>query len=135
MKTYVKFENLYGSNMEIMFRMKGFHPNEHFRVLVDGSLQYTRNEDTPHFDKDVLQEIGEDADETFITMSTGVIPYGENSIEISVLSEFEVWDPDFVSTAQVEIKRISFNGTLNGGARECIPVPDGWYAPELSIHP
>jgi hypothetical protein len=78
-------------------------------------------------------DIGETADETFEHIFSGNIPYGMNSIEISVLSEFDERDPDFVSTAQVEIKRISFNGTRDGGARECNKVPDGWYAPELSI--
>tara|TARA_B110000285_G_C14811827_1_gene462329 strand:- start:328 stop:540 length:213 start_codon:yes stop_codon:yes gene_type:complete len=63
------------------------------------------------------------------------LPFGNNSIEISVLSEFTEKNPDFVSSAQVEIKRISFNGTIDGAARECIPVADGWYAPALSSAP
>jgi hypothetical protein len=79
--------------------MKGFNPNEYFRVLVDGNLQYSSNSDTKQFDKETLVEIGEDADETFVSIFTETIPYGENSIEISVLSEFEKRDPDFVSTA------------------------------------
>ena len=80
-------------------------------------------------------DLGEYTDESFITISTENLPFGKNSIEISLLSEFTEKDPNFVSRAQVEIKRITFNGTIDGGARECIEVPDGWYAPALSCSP
>ena len=63
------------------------------------------------------------------------MPFGNNSIEISVLSEFETYDPDFVSKAHVEIKRISFTGTSKGGAAECLPVPEGYFAPASSVKP
>jgi hypothetical protein len=51
------------------------------------------------------------------------------------LSEFDKYDPNFVSKAQVEIKRIAFSGTVNGGASKCIDVPGGWFAPALSVYP
>ena len=47
MKGYIQIQNLYGSNIELQIRMKGFSENEYFRVLVDGNLQYSSNENTP----------------------------------------------------------------------------------------
>ena len=52
-----------------------------------------------------------------------------------MLSEVENWEDDFKSRAQVEIKRIQFLGTTNGGASACIPIPDGYYAPAGSELP
>merc|ERR1719272_422302 len=63
------------------------------------------------------------------------MPYGMNSMEISVLSEVENWSDSFKSRANVEIKRIHFLGTTNGGASDCIPIPAGYYAPERSELP
>lgn len=45
------------------------------------------------------------------------------------------YDPFFKSVAKVEIKRITFIGMQNGGAVECLQVPDGWYAPAHSSTP
>ena len=112
--------------------MKGFSENEYFRVLVDGNLQFSSNKNTPYLERAKYIEKGEDTDESFIWISTETLPFGKNSVEISLLSEVTERDPEFVSRAQVEIKRISFNGTMSGGARECIPVPTGFYAPALS---
>jgi len=63
-----------------------------------------------------------------VYFESGLMPYGNNSIEISAISNFEQYDPNFVSKAHLEIKRITFLGTKVGGASDCIPVPDGWYA-------
>lgn len=38
-------------------------------------------------------------DAAFISLRTSTVPYGNNTIEISVLSEFDTYDPDFVSKA------------------------------------
>lgn len=135
MKGFVQIQNLYGSNVEIQLRMKGFNENEYFRVLTNGGLQYTSNQNTPQLDRAKIIELGDATDGSFISIFTDALPFGNNSIEISVLSEFTEKNPDFVSSAQVEIKRISFNGTIDGAARECIPVADGWYAPALSSAP
>lgn len=70
----------------------------------------------------------------FDNFESSIIPFGSNSFEISVLSNKQIRDPDFVSKAHVEIQRITFYGTSTGGASECYPVEDGWYAPELSSH-
>ena len=74
-------------------------------------------------------------DQAFVSLRTTTVPYGNNTIEISVISEFETFDPEFVSKAQVEIKRIAFTGTINGGASRCIDVPEGSYAPAKSVYP
>ena len=71
----------------------------------------------------------------FVYFESGLIPYGNNSVEISVLSNFDEYQKDFKSKANVEIKRITFLGTTVGGASDCIPVPDGWYAASMSHFP
>lgn len=63
------------------------------------------------------------------------MPFGNNSVEISIISDIETHKSNFVSKARVQIKRISFLGTTRGGAAECVPVPDGWYAPARSVDP
>jgi hypothetical protein len=73
--------------------------------------------------------------EDFVFFETGLIPYGNNSVEISVLSNKEKYDPNFKSLARVLIKRITFHGTTIGGASDCIKVLDGWFAPEKSVMP
>jgi len=50
------------------------------------------------------------------------------------LSNKQNRDPNYISKAYVEIKRVTFFGTSTGGASECYPVLDGWYAPALSSH-
>ena len=40
-----------------------------------------------------------------------------------------------MSRAVVEIKSISFEGAIHGGAKTCLPVTEGWYAPEKSEAP
>ena len=32
--------------MNIQYKMKGFHPNEYFKVLINGKRQYSTNKDT-----------------------------------------------------------------------------------------
>ena len=74
-------------------------------------------------------------DNEFITISTKQLPIGTNSIEISVINELDKPDPNFISRAVVEIKAISFEGAIHGGAKMCLPVTEGWYAPEKSEAP
>jgi hypothetical protein len=38
-------------------------------------------------------------DQAFVSLRTTTVPYGLNTIEISVISEFEKFDPEFVSRA------------------------------------
>jgi hypothetical protein len=45
------------------------------------------------------------------------------------------YDPNFKSSAKVEIKRITFIGLQSGGAADCLKAPDGWYGPAHSSTP
>lgn len=50
---------------------------------------------------------------------------GSHSLDIAILSNFEAADPGYVSKAQVQIKRFSFERTAAGGATECLKCPEG----------
>lgn len=55
------------------------------------------NKDTKFVDKG--QSHKKEEEEGFVTFKSSLIPFGLNSIEVSVLSEFETLNPDFKSKA------------------------------------
>jgi hypothetical protein len=65
----------------------------------------------------------DDDEEGFVYFNSSFIPFGNNSIEISVISEHNQYEPLFNSKAHVLIKRISFLGTTSGGGYDCVAVP------------
>lgn len=97
-------------------------------------MQYSSSQNTVS-NSDDLEPSNEELESDFTYLETYNMHSGDNSIEISVLSNVERFDPKFISKANVEIKRITFLGTTNGGAGDCIPVPAGWFAPKLSTMP
>ena len=76
--------------------------------------------------------MGQDIKDGYQNFISTLIPFGVNSMEVSVLSEIESPVANFVSKAHVEIRRIHFLGTEHGGATDCYAAPLGWYAPEKS---
>lgn len=134
LKAYIFIKSTHGGRVLVTYKMKNMHPNEYLRVLINGHLQFSSNKDTNSVEEYNLEPANESVD-GFTYFESGLIPYGNNSIEISVLSEFSDFQPEFTSQAHVEIKRISFLGTTNGGASDCIAVPEGWFAPALSTLP
>lgn len=82
-----------------------------------------------------LSPENESEEEGFVYFESSLIPFGNNSIEISVISDFEQFEPLFVSQAVVFIKRIMFLGTTVGGGGDCVKVSEGWFAPKLSVTP
>ena len=104
-------------------------------MLVNGERKYLSNEDTQWHPGEGDFEPANENNNGFIYFSTEQLPTGNNSIEISVLSYFDVPEPNFKSKAFVEIKRITFLDTTTGGAGTCVAVPDGAYAPANSHYP
>ena len=129
LRAYLSIQNKNGGRFLLTYKMRDFTKDEYFRVLVNGVLQYSSNQDTQSDDFGINLEPSNEQLDGFVYFESGLIPYGNNSIEISVISNIEEYRPDFVSKANVEIKRITFLGTTVGGASDCIPVPLGWYAP------
>jgi hypothetical protein len=99
MKAILNYQNLMGGNIEITYRTKNFHLNEYFRVLVNGKVQHSSNSDNKPTLRPSRGDSKYSSDEAFLTLRTKTVPYGNNSIEISVLSEFETFDPNFKSKA------------------------------------
>jgi hypothetical protein len=51
MKTFLDFTNPYGGIVYITYRLRNFHENEYFRILVNGFLEMSTNKDTKFVDK------------------------------------------------------------------------------------
>ena len=97
--------------MRITYKIMHFDPkgNEIFRVAVDGATLLLDSEDS----------------EDFKTWESEYIPAGAHSLDIALLSDFQSHDPSFSSAARVLIKRVTFIGTILGGAFECLSCPEG----------
>lgn len=126
MKTFFEIDDPQGGNVLITYRMTGFNEdkNEYFRIMIDGDSIVDVNIDTQFED-----DIDEDG---FVTFESPLLDQGISQLEISVLSEFETIDPNYISKARVEISKIAFIGNADGGAVDCIGVEDGFYANEES---
>jgi len=46
MKVFLDISSQYGGQATITYKQTGFHEEEYFRVLINGVLQMTSNEDT-----------------------------------------------------------------------------------------
>lgn len=99
MKYSIKFileiVNPYGGYLHLMYRLKGFSEHETFRVLVNGSPQILTSKNS--FDPVDLEGEKYDRDSSFEVMKSSLIPYGNNSVEISVISKIDSFQPNFKS--------------------------------------
>jgi len=128
-KSIIKYENILGGRMQLTFKMTGFTEHEYFRIMINGVVQYSAHTDTvAHPDSKY-----EDERDGFMTIRSSLIQYGNNSFEISAISNHESQQRQ--SKARVQIKKIQFLGSNRGGAQECLPVTTGFYAPALSRAP
>lgn len=124
MKTFFEVDDPQGGSVLITYRLTGFNDSEYFRFMIDGDSLIDVNEDTQYED-----DIDDDG---FVTFESPLIERGVSQLEISLLSEFETHDPNYVSKARVEISKIAFIGNAYGGAVDCIGVEDGFYAEQES---
>lgn len=96
------------------YKMSNFNENEVFRIGMNGiTLSIDNKEDQ------------DGATEDFMEFESDTIPQGTHSLDIAVLSDFQQYDPKFVSQAHVVIKNITIENTIRGGAEECLPCPAG----------
>jgi hypothetical protein len=86
MKAILNYQNLMGGNIEITYRLKNFHEKEFFRILVNGEVQFSTNKDTTQSLRPNRGDTDYSADAAFQTLKTKTVPYGNNSIEISIIS-------------------------------------------------
>ena len=127
MKEIIYLTNPYGGWLDISYRMRGFQNFEEFRILINGQLQLSENQDTGISQNVFFDPVNErEEDRDFVNFISDNIPFGYNSIEISAISnlegnldQYEGVPQDFVSKAHVEIKRMTFYGAETGGASEC----------------
>jgi len=92
LKTYINVINPSGGRLVITYKMVNFKSSkEYLRVLINGMLEYTRNMDTAKLDTviNLGPKNSNDTVDDFVYIESEVIPYGNNSIEISVISEFD----------------------------------------------
>jgi hypothetical protein len=132
LKGFVQVQNPYGAKVKVMYRIKDLSKWESFRLLVNGELQLQTNEDTKV--NLITDSASYTLDQSFDVYSAQV-SYGLNSFEISLISRVPKDLQFFKSKARAEIKKIVFEGSGHGGAAECLEVPNGWYAPDLSSEP
>ena len=89
LKTFIHISNENGGRLLLTFKMKNFHPQESFRILINGVYQFSSNEDTISNPNGLSLEPSNEKIEDFVYFESGIIPTGFNSIEIAVLSNFE----------------------------------------------
>ena len=58
-----------------------------------------------------LEPDSQELEDGFVYFDSGHIPYGNNSIEISVINTMSENYPNYESTAIVQIKKLTFFGT------------------------
>lgn len=124
--------------MRLSYRISDFAPHEEFRILINGELKRLQTDSTVAGQEDLYHidpAVDRTNDNTFEYFQSDLLPSGANTYEISVISNPDKRDPTFVSKATAVIRRLSFTGTVLGGAYECIPAPNGKYAPALSSEP
>jgi len=107
------------------YKMSNFDKNEVFRIGINGI--------TLSVDNKAAQDA---ATEEIMEYESEAIPKGTHSLDIAVLSDFQRYDPKFVSQAHVVIKNITIENTIHGGAEECLPCPAGHVnsASDLNSH-
>lgn len=128
-KGVIQYQNILGGRMQLTFKMTGFEEHEYFRILVNGVVLHSSSTNT------VANPSSKHEDEKngFVTIRSRLIQYGANSFEIAVISHRE--NRDRKSQARVQLQKIQFLGSDMGGAQECLPVTDGYYAPAQSRAP
>ena len=115
LKSRLQIDNPLGGKVMLNFKMRGFDPNEQFRISIDGETLLLENTDT---DAEKLKS-------PFQTFESKTISAGAHSLDIAVLSDFQTYDPSFESKANVVIKSATIENTIEGGASECLPCPKG----------
>lgn len=93
--------------------LSGFNENEQLRIGIDGITLLLKSTDSVDWDEFV---------------SPPIITQGVHSLDIAILSNFEVAVSTFTSKARVIIKNISFANTKFGGATQCFECPGGQYS-------
>ena len=94
--------------------MTGFNKDEVFRIGINGvTVELVKP-----------KEFHDDS-EDFKDFESQTIDAGTHSLDIAVLSDFQTYDADFESRANVLIKNITIENTIQGGAAECLPCPPG----------
>lgn len=73
--------------MSIEYKIWNLHEQERFKISINGD--------------DNLEETGGDVEDDFLTWESDLLLGENNHLEISLISEFEKADPDYVSKAEV----------------------------------
>jgi len=92
--------------------LTGFHEDEKFRIGINGETYLLDNEEVPNVEYKLFE--------------SNVIPEGTHSLDISILSNLQTYDPNFESTANVVIYNATIENTIQGGASSCLPCPEGY---------
>lgn len=89
LKAFIRVQNQSGGRLLLTFKMTNFTTNETFRILINGVSQFQSSTDTVSTEDGINLEPSNEQLEGFVYFESGLIPYGNNSIEISVLSNVE----------------------------------------------